>query len=118
VQHKHAYAFRPELDRKACARGAAPNLVHSLDAAHLALVALASEAGRIPLVTVHDSFGTLGCYTDALLDIWLRELVEMYDKTNMLQQVYDYARRYGTPPAIPPPLGLKLEDINGLYGLA
>src|SRR5262249_5070439 len=48
VQHKHAYAFRPELDTGGCERGAAPNLVHSLDASHLAFVALACEADRVP----------------------------------------------------------------------
>jgi DNA-directed RNA polymerase len=36
--------------------GAPPNIVHSLDAAHLMLT---SEFCKEPLVTVHDSFGTL-----------------------------------------------------------
>jgi DNA-directed RNA polymerase, mitochondrial len=114
VQHKCAYAFRPELDRDGCARGAAPNLVHSLDAAHLALVALACEAESIPLLTVHDCFATLGCHIDAMRDIWLRELVAMYENTDMLKQVYDYAQRCGTPP----PRGLEPKDVNGPYALS
>ena len=83
VQHKHAYVFRPELDIDRCGRGAAPNLVHSLDASHLAFVALACEAEGtegIPVLTVHDTFATLGCHVDALREIWLRELRAMYDR--------------------------------------
>jgi DNA-directed RNA polymerase len=118
VQHKHAYAFRPELDGDRCARGAAPNLVHSLDAAHLAFVALACEAESIPLLTVHDCFATLGSHVDAMREIWLRELVAMYSNMDMLQQIYESARRCGTPPPIPPPRGLNLEDVNGRYALS
>jgi DNA-directed RNA polymerase, mitochondrial len=118
VQHKQAYVFRPELDKAGCARGAAPNLVHSLDAAHLAFVALACEADRIPLLTVHDCFATLGCHVDAVREIWLRELVAMYENADMLKQVYDYTRRYGTPPPIPKPRGLELSKVNGPYALS
>jgi DNA-directed RNA polymerase len=118
VQHKYAYGFRPELDKAACARGAAPNLVHSQDAAHLAFVALGCQADSIPLLTVHDCFAALGCHVDTMRKIWLHELVLMYENAEMLKQVYDYTSRYGTPPPIPPPLGLNLEDVNGLYALA
>jgi DNA-dependent RNA polymerase len=118
VRHKQAYVFRPELDRNGCARGAAPNLVHSLDAAHLAFVALACEADSIPLLTVHDCFATLGCHTDATREIWLRKFVAMYENTDVLKQVYDCTRRHGTPPPIPPPLGLELNKVNGPYALS
>jgi hypothetical protein len=36
----------------------------------------------------------------------------------MLKQVYDYIRRHGTPPPIPPPLGLELNKVNGPYALS
>ena len=118
VQHSGAYSFRPELDKAACARGAAPNLIHSLDAAHLAFVALACEADRIPLLTVHDCFAVLGCHVDTLREIWLRELAAMYENTDMMKQVYDYTRRYGTPPPIPEPRGLDVNKVNGPYALS
>ena len=120
VRHIGAYAFLPELDIDRCVRGAAPNLVHSLDASHLAFVALGCERERdgIPLLTVHDSYAVLGCHVDRMREIWLCELRAMYESVDMLRQVYDYSEHYSTPPPIPPPHGLKLKDVNGLYALA
>ena len=67
---------------------------------------------------MHDCFAVLGCHVDALREIWLRELVAMYENTDMLKQVYDYTRRYGTPPPIPEPRGLELNKVNGPYALS
>src|SRR5262249_27377859 len=113
-----AYAFLPELDIAGCVRGAAPNLVHSLDASHLAFVALGCERERIPLLTVHDSYAVLGCHVDRMREIWLHELRAMYESVDMLRQVYDYSGHYSPPPPIPPPLGLDLKEVNGRYALA
>src|SRR5262249_29926773 len=55
-QYPAALDYLPPLDPGACAQAAAPNFVHSLDASHLALVALACECEEIPLACVHDSF--------------------------------------------------------------
>jgi hypothetical protein len=118
VRHIGAYTFLPELDTDRCVRGAAPNLVHSLDASHLALVALGCERERIPLLTVHDSYAVLGCHVDRMREIWLHELRAMYESVDMLRQVYDYSGHYSTPPPIPPPLGLDLKEVNGPYALA
>ena len=47
--------------------GAAPNIVHSLDATHLILTAYYSS---VPVVSVHDSFGTLaGCMETLFKDV-------------------------------------------------
>src|SRR5262249_2619695 len=79
IRHKVGAEYKPEVDRGRCVRGAPPNLIHSLDASHLAFVALACECARIPLATVHDCFGTLACHVDALREILCRELVAMYE---------------------------------------
>jgi hypothetical protein len=119
VQHVGAYAFRPELDQGGCRRGAPPNVVHSLDASHLAFTVLACECEGIPLLTVHDCFATLGCHVDALRAFWLRELVTMYENADMLKQMHDYTKRMiGRAPDIPQPRGLDLRAVNGPYALA
>jgi len=46
----------PVMSPKKQAQGAAPNIIHSLDAAHLSLVVNACD---FPVTTVHDSFGCL-----------------------------------------------------------
>ena len=88
----------------------------------MALVGLACEAEGIPLVTVHDCFGTLGCYVDKLREIWLRELCAMYRSENILQKLYDDARAKLGPKAVLPNIpkrgGLRLEDVNGPYALS
>jgi hypothetical protein len=85
-------------------------------------VALACEAERIPLVTVHDSFGTLGCYTDKLREIWLRDLRTLYENENVLQELYDDARAKLGPkaalPTIPERGKLNLDYVSGPYALA
>ena len=119
-QHKIADGYLPELQPNECRRSAAPNVVHSLDASHLAFVALACEAQRIPLITVHDAFSVLACHVDALREIWLRELRLMYESENVLQQIHDYARKHLGPnvPSIPPHRGLNLMNVTGPYALS
>jgi DNA-directed RNA polymerase, mitochondrial len=57
------------------AAGAAPNIVHSLDAAHLMLI---SHRCDFPISTVHDSFGTLPCYMPQLYQIVRETFYELY----------------------------------------
>lgn len=73
-------------------------------------------------MTVHDCFGTLGCYVDKLREIWLRELRAMYEGENILRELYDNARDKLGPkaelPDIPKRGDLKPEDVNGPYALS
>jgi DNA-directed RNA polymerase len=50
---------KDEVDRDGAIDAIAANFVHSADAALLQLVALAAEKERIPMVSVHDCFGTI-----------------------------------------------------------
>jgi hypothetical protein len=121
--------FRPKtvdgkpdtIDAGKCARAAAPNLIHSFDASHLALVALACEREGIPLATVHDSFAVPACYVDKLQEIWARELRAMYDgNSTVLNEIYDYARRELGPdlPDIPQSGDLALGEVQPRYGIS
>jgi DNA-directed RNA polymerase, mitochondrial len=102
-----------------CRLSAPPNVIHSLEASHLVFVALACEKAGIPLVTVHDCFATLGCHVDDLREIWLEELRKMYGRENLLQEIYDDARKAlgpnATLPLIPKRGTLSLKKLNGRY---
>jgi len=56
--------------------GAAPNIVHSLDAAHLMLVVHRAD---FPVTTVHDSFGCLLGDMDKLFRLTRETFVELYE---------------------------------------
>jgi len=77
-QSKIGVEWQPKQRVDKARSAIAPNYVHSLDAAHLALIANACGRRSIPLVTVHDSFNTLPPYADQLRAILLQELREMY----------------------------------------
>ena len=63
--------------------GVSPNFIHSLDAAHMALVV---DKWNGDFGAVHDSFATHACDVDELLNLIKQEFVEMYDVLNF----YDY----------------------------
>lgn len=65
---------------------AAPNVVHSFDAAHLCLTAVAMKReGVRDLAFVHDSFGTHAGNTDTLSRVLREEFVAMYSKPALEQ---------------------------------
>jgi hypothetical protein len=113
--------YTKDLDARQCERSAAPHVIHSFEASHMALVALACDGARIPLYAVHDCFFVLGCHVDELREIWLRELREMYWNENLLRDIYKYARSVLGPkaplPGIPQHRGLDLSSVTGPYAL-
>ncbi|OLB78718.1 MAG: hypothetical protein AUI16_02985 [Alphaproteobacteria bacterium 13_2_20CM_2_64_7] len=122
IEHDVPVGYEPELDGDRCSQGAAANLIHSIEASHMALVALACERAGIPLVTVHDCFGTLGCYVEDLRRIWLEELRNLFKDENILQDLHNYAREVLGPDVELPPVPtrgvLRIEEINGRYALS
>jgi DNA-directed RNA polymerase len=58
-------------------QGAAPNIIHSLDAAHLVYTTVKAD---FPVTTIHDSFGALPCDMPALYKIIRETFVELYEK--------------------------------------
>lgn len=69
------------IDKLGHANGIAPNIVHSLDAAHLTFVTLAAaEAGITSFAMVHDDYGTHAADTALLFRLIREKFVEMYQQ--------------------------------------
>jgi DNA-directed RNA polymerase len=92
--------------KKKPVQAVSPNFVHSVDATHLHMVALAAEAEDIPLVAVHDSFGTTAPRMRRLNRI-IREQFMKLHKHDLLGEVLEQARRDLPKSASLPPLPQK-----------
>ena len=68
-------AMRPS----SMASALAPNFIHSLDAAHLTMVALSMQSQGLDMVGIHDSFGTHAGDVDALHRTLREEFVRLYE---------------------------------------
>ncbi len=85
------------MDGSRAVSGIAPNFVHSLDAAHLMLTAVAAhDASIVDLAVIHDSFGTHAAETDRLSRLLRETFVTMYEgdplaafRTELLDQIGD-----------------------------
>jgi DNA-directed RNA polymerase, mitochondrial len=85
------------------ALASAPNIVHSFDAAHLALTVTAgAERGISHWATVHDSFATHAANTQALCSV-LREQFVMIYKEDWLKRLHDGFQAYAPHVQLPPP---------------
>jgi DNA-directed RNA polymerase len=51
--------YEPGVDKRGAQDAAAPNFVHSLDAAHLIRIVIAAAAESIEVIPIHDSFSVL-----------------------------------------------------------
>ena len=92
--------------------GSAPNFVHSMDAAHLIRVVLASvEEGITDIVTVHDSYGCLAPHCKRLNQIIRTQL-------GILYQTYDPIRTLCNcnPSNVPAPELGDLDPLDVQFG--
>lgn len=72
--------------------GSSPNFIHSLDAAALTLtVNHCVELGITDFAMVHDSYGTHSPNMPLLNKVLREEFVSMYEKNDVLQNLYDTA---------------------------
>lgn len=69
--------------------GISPNFVHSMDASHLVSTVNASESAGIPIVTIHDSFGTTAGDVDTLLLCTKEQFIKQYSNPNLLVNTLD-----------------------------
>jgi len=69
------------------------NFVHSSDACHLHMVANATAEEAIPLVTIHDCFGTTAPHAKRLNEIIREQFVGLHEDYNWLEQVLASAKR-------------------------
>jgi DNA-directed RNA polymerase len=76
-QIKIAFPELPVKAKRKQAQGAAPNIIHSLDAEHLTLVCIACD---FDVTTIHDSFGCLLSDMDDLFRIVREQFVVLYER--------------------------------------
>jgi DNA-directed RNA polymerase len=84
------------------------NFIHSADAAHLQLIALAAADEKIPLASVHDCFGCLAPDAERLNQIIREQFVLLHKRHNWLTGVLVSAKRdlpKNTELPTSPPLG-------------
>lgn len=80
------------IDKRKMLSGASPNFVHSLDAAALTItVSKCLDAGITDFAMVHDSYGTHSPNMPLLNDELRKAFVEMYEKHDVLLNLYTSA---------------------------
>jgi DNA-directed RNA polymerase len=109
-----AVGDKDEIDLKQAANAVTANFVHSVDAAHLQLVALAAAKEGIKIVPVHDCFGCLAPRAERLNAILVEEFVRLH-RHNLLPDVLASAQR-AVPhhvewPALPEVGNLDIEEV-------
>ena len=83
--------YLPDLDRAPMVSGSAPNFVHSMDAAHLALtVNDAVQRGITDLLTVHDLFLCLAPYSAEFGRVLRVQMALMYKSYDALRTLRDF----------------------------
>jgi len=98
--------FTQEIPNTAKHRSAiAPNIIHSLDATHLRMVARRLEELGLPMIFIHDSFATHCNHRDTLYSIIVEEFVKLYT-SEYLMTLFDYwTATYGVKLTLPPEQG-------------
>jgi DNA-directed RNA polymerase, mitochondrial len=84
-----ATGWHTEIDATEAARSVAANFIHSLDAAHLHLVAVACAREGIPLVAVHDSFATTAQHAKRLTEIIAEQFIELHQRDYLEELSYE-----------------------------
>jgi DNA-directed RNA polymerase len=101
----HKDTDNPDANRHR--NGVAPNFIHSYDAAHLHLVAVAAKAEGMQLAMIHDDYGTHAADAQRFYNIIRETFVAMYERVSPLEE---FAAQYDLPE--PPTKGyLNLRDV-------
>lgn len=91
----------------------APNLIHSLDATHLAMTALEMQHRGLSMMAVHDSYWTYACDMPSLSQVLREQFVNLYSKYDPLWELKEQweetyfmdLRRHGLTLPDPPKRG-------------
>ena len=87
------------LDGRRMINGVAANVVHSLDAAHAMItVAMADHAGEIPVMPIHDAFGTRVGDVEVFVRLLQRGLFRLYEFTDAETLLRDLIVQSGIAP--------------------
>jgi len=78
-----------KLDKRKQIGSIIPNVIHSLDAAHLMNIIISANSNNIkPVLTIHDCFGTTPNQLNNLTDIIKFEFIKLYSQEDFLQTFY------------------------------
>lgn len=106
------------LDPHRNVNGISPNFVHSMDASHLMLTALAAaEQGVHHFAMIHDSFGTCPGNAGVMFKAVRETMVKTYSENDVIAGFYKgfvnllSEKSYEKIPDLPPKGNLKLESI-------
>jgi DNA-directed RNA polymerase len=111
---------KEDIDGEKAVNSVAANFVHSVDAAHLQLVALAAAKEGISMVSVHDCFGCLAPHAKRFNEIIREQFVWLHEH-DLLAEVWESARRDLSAaskkrlPPIPERGNLELEQVLESY---
>jgi DNA-directed RNA polymerase len=105
-----------EIDDTSAVNAVIANFVHSSDACHLHMINNAAEKDAIPLVSIHDCFGTLAPRFSRLLDIVRDQFVALHKRNNLLGSVLVSAK-HDLPknvklPSLPEPGNLDIDGVR------
>lgn len=114
------------IDKEKARSAVAPNVIHSMDAAHLMLTVLAAKReGITNIALIHDSFGTYAGDTQRFSQIIREAFVDMYSNYDPFEEVLESAMANLTPdgqkrlPPMPTKGSLDLEDVlDAAYAFA
>jgi DNA-directed RNA polymerase, mitochondrial len=90
-----------KIDKHKARSAVAPNVIHSMDAAHLLLTVLsAKDEGYAHFSLIHDSFGTHAGNTERFFQIIREAFVEMYEAYDPFEEILDAAKEVLSDKAI------------------
>jgi DNA-directed RNA polymerase len=119
-----ATGYTDIVKKEKAASAIAPNVVHSMDAAHLLLTVQACGAeGITSIATIHDSFGCLPSQADRFNQIIREQFLRMYAEHDILAEILETAKKHLVNhkrlPELPAKGTLDLTEIlNAQYAFA
>jgi hypothetical protein len=118
MEHNIADGVTPEINRSKVLSSAAPNFVHSLDAAHLVkVVNAAASEGITDILTVHDCYSCLAPQATRFQDIILEQLDNLYATNNPLADLCSRnAAGVIEPPSQSPFPFHRIRDAKNAFG--
>ncbi len=112
------------INKEKAKSAVAPNLIHSMDAAHLMLTVIEThDYGISSFSLIHDSFGTHAGNTTRFFQIIREAFVDMYENYDPFEEIYYQTRKAledkAKVPEVPTKGDLDLSQvINSLYAFA
>ncbi|KAI5477684.1 mitochondrial RNA polymerase [Pseudohyphozyma bogoriensis] len=103
-----------EVDPRAQATAFPPNFIHSLDATHMMMTALACK-DKIAFASVHDSYWTHACSVDEMSVILRDAFIELHQQDILGNLRKEFLQRYAgnVVPVSKVPAGLKYSHVEG-----